>query len=420
VSIASPYNTVLFVTYEFPFGNGETFIESEIGPVSESFERCYIMPSRAWFSPNWRDLTKTVRPLPKNCEIFLPDEKQTKNDCFMAKSIVRFLLQARDNGDEKRVRGFLQEAVRESIKAALFLKGLHRFIASHPEVCLMYTYWKGPASLALASIKSNNPNLRLVTRCHHADLYYDLSENKSRPHDHLVSSIFDLVLPISIDGQKHLIYHGFTPSKTLVSRLGVNIPSSISRKSDDETVRIVSCANLLPIKRVPMLAKALAGLSRPFIWTHYGDGVEMPAVQAIVSKFPSHGRANLPGRVPNEEVVRHYVTDPVDLFVHASSSEGVPVSIMEALAAGIPCIATDAGGTAEIVDDGVGRLLPVNTSAEELRRAIEAVLSSTDGRRELRAAARQRAIERCDAGRNYRDFVSLITGAAQLRGVTGQ
>ncbi len=57
------------------------------------------------------------------------------------------------------------------------------------------------------------------------------------------------------------------------------------------------------------------------------------------------------GTVQSEDVMNYYTGNTIDLFVNTSSSEGVPFSIMEAFAAGIPVMATNVGGTGEIVDD---------------------------------------------------------------------
>ena len=66
------------------------------------------------------------------------------------------------------------------------------------------------------------------------------------------------------------------------------------------------------------------------------------------------------GHYPNEELLRYYGSNHVDLFINTSSTEGVPVSIMEAQSFGIPVIATDTGGVKEVVTEGTGSLLPVD------------------------------------------------------------
>ena len=77
------------------------------------------------------------------------------------------------------------------------------------------------------------------------------------------------------------------------------------------------------------------------------------------------------GNVDNAALLEDYITENYYLFVNVSSSEGIPVSIMEASSVGIPCLATDVGGTGEIISDGVnGLLLRADVSDRELADRI--------------------------------------------------
>ncbi len=83
-----------------------------------------------------------------------------------------------------------------------------------------------------------------------------------------------------------------------------------------------------------------------------------------------------------------------DLFVSPSWSESFPYAVLEAMAVGLPTVATDVGGTGEAVEDGVtGRLVPPRDS-EALATAVADVLGDGDRLREMGAAARQRHLER--------------------------
>lgn len=66
------------------------------------------------------------------------------------------------------------------------------------------------------------------------------------------------------------------------------------------------------------------------------------------------------GNVSNTELMKQYQDKNYYVFVNVSSSEGIPVSIMEATSFGIPCIATDAGGTKEIIRDGEAHTSPTH------------------------------------------------------------
>ena len=90
------------------------------------------------------------------------------------------------------------------------------------------------------------------------------------------------------------------------------------------------------------------------------------------------------GNVDNAALLEDYITENYYLFVNVSSSEGIPVSIMEASSVGIPCLATDVGGTGEIISDGVnGLLLRADVSDRELADRIT-WFCGLDGERYLR------------------------------------
>ena len=72
------------------------------------------------------------------------------------------------------------------------------------------------------------------------------------------------------------------------------------------------------------------------------------------------------GHYPNTDLLEYYSKNGIDLFINTISTEGLPVSIMEAQSFGIPVIATDVGGVKEVVPDGTGILLPVNFLIDEL------------------------------------------------------
>ena len=60
--------------------------------------------------------------------------------------------------------------------------------------------------------------------------------------------------------------------------------------------------------------------------------------------FPKNIRAEFKGRVLNKEVLKFYIDEVPDLFINLSSSEGIPMSIMEAMSCSIPVIATNNKG----------------------------------------------------------------------------
>ncbi|MBU1962837.1 MAG: glycosyltransferase [Gammaproteobacteria bacterium] len=407
--------SLVFVTYEYPYGLSEPFIETEIQHLANHFTRVTIIPSRAFFSKNWiKKQPVTKRLVPINCEVVLPACDSIGTYLMALKAIIKLARNVRiwlpHGGALLRV---MHEIIRDSTKAALFFSRTAAILRNKSDINMAYSYWKSPATIALCLCNYiNNFGLTIVTRCHGGDLYYNLPELPSRPYDPFVSKGVDYIVPISEMGAKHLVEHGFDKSKVKVSRLGVSLPKIVSRHSVDGIWRIVSCSYIIPVKRVPLIAKALARIKHPFIWTHFGDGLEMNFLKEIIIKFPAHGGAVFPGSLPNKKILDYYQSEPVDLFINVSTSEGIPVSIMEALSAGIPCLATDVGGTSELVDSSVGLLLSVHADEHDIALAITNELSAQSTLFIKRRQARKRAELTCSAAINYTNFALFLHEAS--------
>jgi glycosyltransferase involved in cell wall biosynthesis len=115
------------------------------------------------------------------------------------------------------------------------------------------------------------------------------------------------------------------------------------------------------------------------------------------------------GHYPNNELLDFYNHNKVDLFINTSSTEGIPVSIMEAQSFGIPVIATDTGAVREIVVEGTGSLLPVNFKTGELAKLIEHYANLTDNESDsIRMNAINNWETNFNAASNYKDFIMKV------------
>jgi glycosyltransferase involved in cell wall biosynthesis len=105
----------------------------------------------------------------------------------------------------------------------------------------------------------------------------------------------------------------------------------------------------------------------------------------------------------------------LDVFVLSSRYEGLPISMLEAMAAEVPCVLTQVGGIAEAVTDGQEGLLVPAAAPEALARALGRVLADPDLRRRLGTAARERVERDFSIGRAVRTleerYTTLLTSS---------
>ncbi|MDZ7720034.1 MAG: glycosyltransferase [Balneolaceae bacterium] len=145
-------------------------------------------------------------------------------------------------------------------------------------------------------------------------------------------------------------------------------------------------------------------------WDHFGDGPLMDDLKKVITeKIYDKAIVKLHGIIPNKEVMEHYRTMPVDLFVNVSSSEGIPVSIMEAQSAGVPVLATDVGGTSEIVNEENGWLISKDARPDEISNILREIISNRSILSKKRLAAKRNWEENFNADTNYREFAKTLT-----------
>ncbi len=137
----------------------------------------------------------------------------------------------------------------------------------------------------------------------------------------------------------------------------------------------------------PSLFRALAGLTdRPWTLELVGDGPDIDACRSLAAGLGIADRTVFAGQCRDvaERLAR------ADIFVLASKWEGFPRSILEAMRAGLPVIASDVGGCREsVVESETGFLVP-REDPESLRSRLAELMSSPELRRKMGKAGRER------------------------------
>ena len=183
------------------------------------------------------------------------------------------------------------------------------------------------------------------------------------------------------------------PDRTVVIRSAVDVARAPRARHDGAPPAIVSVGRFKAPKDFFTLVRSL-GMLAPgsFRAMLVGEGPDRQRLEREVHDLGLERAVQLPGE--RDDVPELLAT--ADVFALSSRSEGLPVSILEAMAAGLPVVASSVGGVSEEVVDGVSGLLVPPGDASALARALGRLVEDRELRRGLGAAGRARALEHFD------------------------
>lgn len=141
-------------------------------------------------------------------------------------------------------------------------------------------------------------------------------------------------------------------------------------------------------KNLPLLLRALAGVSEQFETTLVGDGELEGKLKELAANLKLKN-VRFHGRADGDELRELYRN--ADIFVLPSEREGMPLVLLEALAMGLPVVATDIPGTRDVINDGVNGVLVPPDDAAELQKALLDVASDPDRCQRMSDASRRLA-----------------------------
>ena len=404
-------NKLILFTADFPFGSGETFLETEISYLCKAFDSVHIISSN--------QSAPQSRILPENCSVerinlSLTGFQKVKSLLGVFSLLYRSEKKLIDQKYGLKMNG----GIRKTMLISLFRAKLVEKKAA--DICLtafnedrlyFYSYWSDDVAIGLGMLQNNYPEIRTFSRIHRWDVYFEESAYGYLPYRSFLVNSISKIISISQDGIDYVnnVWKTNQPKKLVLSRLGVGnrVPFQLA---NNEVFTLVSCSNLIPVKRVDLLAKALVELRiQPIKWIHFGDGMERQKIERIIETRSENLQVEMKGRVSNSEIYDFYAANKPDLFINVSSSEGVPVSIMEAMSFGIPVLATDAGGNSEIVTNENGELLLLGISVNELADKIRQFIELTQGQKvRVQHKSFEMWRERYDSDMNYNNFIKLI------------
>jgi glycosyltransferase involved in cell wall biosynthesis len=232
--------------------------------------------------------------------------------------------------------------------------------------------------------------------------------------DRAVAKITSAVICVSeTERREGLAARTCQAERTVVIQNGVDASLfTVRRRSETPRPRIVSIGRLKAPKDFTTLLEALALLrDLPFDAVIAGDGPERSALEAAVDRLGLAGAVDLTGE--RDDIPAFLAA--ADCFVLSSTSEGMPISVLEAMAAGLPVVASDVGGVHELVTEGTTGCLVPPRDPEALAGALRPLLGDPELRARLGAQARRDVEQRFTVDRVQREHLQLyrdVVGAS--------
>jgi colanic acid/amylovoran biosynthesis glycosyltransferase len=259
----------------------------------------------------------------------------------------------------------------------------------------------GPAGLNAARALASDRHCRLWTIFHG----FDLTSYVKLYGPNVYAPLFergDRFLAVSRLWMERLEALGCPRDRIGLLRMGVEVDCvrfAPPRSGPGRPFRILTVSRLVEKKGIEYGLRAVAELARArpdLDWTYeiVGEGALRGALEALSRQLGIHDRVEFAGSLSAAEVLERLRSSDIFLLPSITAQdgdmEGVPVSLMEAMAVGVPVLSTFHSGIPELIDHGESGLLAPERDYLSLARNIEQLLDQPDLRRSLAADARRK------------------------------
>jgi glycosyltransferase involved in cell wall biosynthesis len=199
--------------------------------------------------------------------------------------------------------------------------------------------------------------------------------------------------------------------KLEIAPLGVDPKLFAARpfRQSPPTFEILCVGRLVPAKGQYVLLSAIKHLvkSSPNLRLRLvGDGPDRAGLERAIATAKLSGHVILEGSV-NQDRIRDFYRQ-ADIFVLASFAEGIPVSLMEAMAMEIPCVSTYVAGIPELIRSNIDGMLVPPSDDRELASAIKRLMDDPDLRHRLGVAGRRRVMEKYNLDDNVTHLARIF------------
>ncbi len=394
------------VTQNFPSGKSEVYLEREVDFFAKKYREVHIYPINI--------VEGEHRKLPSNVYIHPLISKRSgkvnssvifKNVFLIAKILwLEFIHTTTKTFFITHLKTFLSELVQCIELSEQFVK--------EPELQggnnSFYSVWMDEGALMFAILKDRKKIPDFVFRLHGYDLYDERRTGNYMPFRYYNFQQAKKIFSVSKAGKEYLVKKNVFPEKLVVNYSGLYDKGE--NPFDKNTFTIISVSNIIPLKRIDKIIEILRHIDFSVTWIHFGEGSSKEGLIAAAKTLPANINWKFNGQTSQEELNKFYSTNSINLFIHLSETEGLPLAIVEALSYGIPAIACDVGGVGEIVNAQTGILLPEQFDVQQVADKISNFKAGSMNEMEFRKGVRAFWKANFDAEKNYDFFYKEIIG----------
>lgn len=401
-------DSLFLFTNEYPYGNGETFIENELAQHLKHFKTIKIFPLIK--KEKFRIVDKNISVIDLYEDIRFDSLKTFRRNFFnFCKLIIKEFYYSNSKVSFLRQLSVFKSSLLQNFKRAEILK---QYLVKEDELknIVFYSFWTDDWATILSILKKQDVISGFISRVHGYDLYAERWPDSIIPFRNLQIENVSKIFAVSKDGHAYLQEsYPNHKNKFYLNHLSI-FDHGIGPFDSTAVFTIVSCSNLNLLKRVHLIAELLNKISFKVKWVHFGEGTEKDRILNIVKKMSTNITVELKGSVANSEIIEYYQNNSVNAFIHLSETEGgVPLALQEAASFGIPLIGTVAGGAAEIVNEKTGIPLSVNFNADYLVEILNNFKQSNKNSIEFRKGVRAFWVNSFSLDANYIKLYNNIT-----------
>lgn len=241
----------------------------------------------------------------------------------------------------------------------------------------------------------------IATVFHGLDLTEHSLVKRFMPHYQRLFRETEVLLPISELWKQRLIGWGAEPSKITVHRMGVDVadfPLTHKSRTIGQPLKILSTARLVQKKGLQFAIEAMAKLPGDAHLTIIGYGPLEQELREAAKACSS--RVTFLGKVPHQQVMEEL--KQADVFLLPSiiadngDMEGIPVSLMEAMALGVTTVSTWHSGIPELITDRIEGFLVPERDAGEIAKILKIIDEEGVDIKSVRVAARAKVEQEFD------------------------